>query len=291
MSGAVQAGNSGGRAYGRGSVLAVGAILVVFAVYFLLPLWWLGVTATKRQGDFATTNGLWFSGFHLIENLRALFGYDHGIFARWLLNSLLYAGVGALVATVLSSMTGYYLAKFSFRGRRFLFSIVLGAVMIPATVLTLPLFLLFSWAHLVDTYWAVLLPSTVSPFGVYIAHIFADSSVPTELIEAARIDGAGEFRIFTTIAQRLMLVGLAIVYLFSFVAIWNNFFLPLMMLQSQELYPATFGLYAWNTQARFDPHVQLLVVIGSLVSTAPVMVAFLALQRYWRAGLTIGALN
>jgi multiple sugar transport system permease protein len=288
MSAAVQ---TPGRTRGRGPALFVGAILVVFAAYFLVPLWWLGVTATKQQGDFTTTNGLWFSGFHLIENLRALFGYDNGIFTRWLFNSLLYAGIGAFVATVLSSMTGYYLAKFAFRGRRFLFSVVLGAVMVPVTVLALPLFLLFSWAHLVDTYWAVLLPSIVSPFGVYIARIFADSSVPTEVIEAARVDGAGEFRIFATIAQPLMVAGLATIYLFAFVAIWNNFFLPLMMLQNQDLYPATFGLYAWNSQAHLDPHVQLLVVIGSLVSTAPLMLAFLGLQRHWRAGLTMGAFN
>ncbi|WP_238332076.1 carbohydrate ABC transporter permease [Kribbella jejuensis] len=271
--------------------MIVCVILAVFAGYFLLPLWWLGVTATKRQGDFATTNGFWFSGFHLVENLRALFGYGDGIFARWLLNSAIYAGVGALAATVLSSMTGYYLAKFSFRGRSFLFSIVLGSVMVPSTVLALPLFLVFSKAHLVDTYWAVLLPSIVSPFGVYLSRIFADSSVPTEIIEAARVDGAGEFRIFTTIAQRLMLPGLATVYLFGFVAIWNSFFLPLLMLQSQDLYPATFGLYAWKGQAQMDPHVQLLVVIGSFVATAPLMAAFLALQRYWRAGLTLGALD
>jgi multiple sugar transport system permease protein len=239
----------------------------------------------------STTNGFWFSEFSLAENLRALFDYDHGIFARWLLNSLLYAGIGALVATVLSSMTGYYLAKFSFRGRRFLFSVVLGAVMVPTTVLTLPLFLVFSSAQLVDTYWAVLLPSIVSPFGVYIARIFADSSVPTEIIEAARVDGAGEFRIFSTIAQRLMLPGLATVYLFCFVGIWNNFFLPLMMLQSRDLYPATFGLYAWKGQSQLDPHLQLLVVMGSVIATAPLMAAFLALQRYWRAGLTLGAVD
>ncbi|GAA2796580.1 carbohydrate ABC transporter permease [Kribbella solani] len=272
-------------------VVVVGIVLAVFAAYFLMPLWWLSVTATKLQGDFATTNGFWFSGFHLMENLRALFGYDHGIFARWLLNSALYAGVGALIGTVLSSMAGYYLAKFSFRGRRFLFSLILGAVMVPAAVLALPLFLVFSKAHLVDTYWAVLLPSIVSPFGVYISRIFADSSVPTEIIEAARVDGAGEFRIFATIAQRLMLPGLATVYLFGFVAIWNNFFLPLLMLQSQDLYPATFGLFAWKGQSQLDPHVQLLVVIGSFVSTAPLIGAFLALQRYWRAGLTLGAVD
>ena len=291
MSGAAQVGQARRRSDSRAAVLITGAVLIVFAAYFLVPLWWLAVTASKQQGDFANTNGLWFSGFHLVRNLSALFGYDGGIFGRWLLNSVVYAGVGAFVATALSSMAGYYIAKFSFRGRRLLFSLVLGAVMVPTTALALPLFLLFSRAHLVDTYWAVLLPSIVSPFGVYIARIFADSSVPTEVVEAARVDGAGEFRIFVTIAQRLMLAGMATIYLFSFVAIWNNFFLPLMMLQSQDLYPATLGLYAWNSQANLDPQVQLLVVIGSLVSTSPLMVAFLALQRYWRAGLTVGALN
>jgi multiple sugar transport system permease protein len=206
-------------------------------------------------------------------------------------NSLLYATGAGLIATIASSLAGYYLAKFAFRGRRLLFTIVLGAVMVPATVLVLPLFFLFSQLRLVDTMWAVLLPSTVSPFGVFLARIYATSAVPNELIEAARVDGAGEFRIYFSIAQRLMLPSLVTIFLFSFVGVWNNFFLPLIMLQSEELYPVTLGLYFWHSQATWLPQSVPLVVTGSLVSIAPLFIAFILLQRYWRAGLTAGSLS
>jgi multiple sugar transport system permease protein len=275
----------------RASVVAAGCVLVVFAVYFLVPLWWLAVAASKQQGALATTNGLWFSGFHLLENVRALFAYDNGIFARWLLNSLGYAGAGAAVATLLSAMTGYYLAKFTFRGRQFLLSVVLGAVMVPAAALALPLFLLVAHLGLADTYWAVFLPSVVSPFGVYIAYIFATSSVPDSIVEAARIDGAGEFRLFFSMALRLMSSGVVTIFLFAFVGIWNNFFLPLVMLQDSNKYPVTVGLYFWNNQSHTHPEVQGLTVIGSVVAVLPLMIAFLVLQRYWRSGLTAGALS
>jgi PA14 domain/Binding-protein-dependent transport system inner membrane component len=136
-------------------------------------------------------------------NLSQLFTYDNSIYLRWLGNTLLYAGVGALVGTFLSSMAGFALAKYQFRGRNLVFSAVLGAILVPGTALALPLYLLMSGVNLTNTYWAVLLPSIVSPFGVYLSRIYAASSVPDELLEAARIDGASEFRAFT-IALYLM---------------------------------------------------------------------------------------
>ncbi len=271
--------------------LAAMLVMAVFTVYFLLPIWWLLVAASKSRGDVLGTHPLWFADLNLVENVRAVLTYRDGLFAQWMANSLLYAGVGALVATLLASMCGYALAKYAFRGREALFNVVLGGVLVPATALALPLFLLFSRVNLTDTYWAVLLPSVVSPFGVYLARIYAAASVPDELIEAARLDGAGEVRTFFGVSIRLMTPALVTVFLFQFVAIWNNFFLPLIMLRDERKFPVTFGLYQWNTQLNQIPELNTYVLVGSLLSIVPLIVAFLALQRFWRGGLGAGSVK
>lgn len=275
----------------RLSVAVATGFLAVIAVYMLLPVFWLIVSATKSQGDLVDTFGLWFSDFHLIDNLRALFAKQDGVFVPWLLNSLLYAGAGAAVGTLLSAMAGYALAKYRFRGREFLFSVVLGGVLVPATALALPLFLLFAKVGATNTFWAVFLPSIVSPFGVYLSRIFAAASVPDELLEAARIDGSGELRTFFTMAVRLMSPAMVTIFLFQFVVIWNNFLLPLVMLQDDRLYPVTLGLFTWQSQVSRDPSLQILSLTGSLVSVVPIVITFLVLQRYWKAGLAAGAVK
>ncbi|WP_343235857.1 carbohydrate ABC transporter permease [Streptomyces sp. SID10815] len=267
---------------------AVMLLLALSTLYFLLPLWWLLVAATKPFGAQFSGSGLWFDGFGLFDNLSRLSAQDGGIFWRWMLNSVLYCGVGALVGTALSALAGYTIAKYEFRGRGVLFGAVLAAVLVPKVLFTLPLYLMFSGVHLIDNPLAVLLPSVVSPFGVYLSRVFA-AQVPDEVIEAGRLDGAGEFRIFRTLATRMMLPALVTIFLFQFVEIWNNYLLPAMVLGDDRLQPVTVGLVGWNAS-----HVAVpppLVVIGSLVSVAPLVIAFLALQRFWRAGMTAGAVK
>lgn len=267
------------------------AVMIVATLYFLTPLWWLVVASSKTREDFTTTNPLWFADFALFDNIAALVQYRDGVFLQWLANSALYAGVGAALATLIAAMAGYAIAKYAFRGRETLFNIILGGVLVPATALALPLFLLFSQAGATNTIWAVLLPSLVSAFGVYLSRIYAAASVPDEIIEAARIDGAGEVRTFFTVATRLMAPALVTIFLFQFVAIWNNFFLPLIMLRDEGLFPVTLGLYVWNTQVSQIPDIRALVVIGSLLSIIPLIVTFLALQRFWQSGLANGGLK
>ena len=278
----------------RESILSrTGAMLVmaIFTLYFLVPIWWLFVASTKSRGDLFSTNPLWFSELNLFENIAGLFAYRDGVYLRWILNSILYAGFGAVVATLLAGMCGYALAKYRFPGREAIFNVVLGGVLVPATALALPLFLLFSRVQLTDTFWAVFLPSVVSPFGVYLARVFAEASVPDELLEASRLDGAGELRTFFTVSIRLMFPALITVFLFQFVTIWNNFFLPLIMLRSEELFPVTYGLYAWNSTINQFPELRTFVLVGSLLSIVPLIITFLLLQRYWRTGLGTGALK
>lgn len=266
-------------------------VMGVFAVYFLIPIWWLLVASTKQRGDVHTTNPLWFADLNLLENIRSLLDYGDGVYLRWLGNSLLYAGVGGAVATVFAAMCGYALAKYRFKGREAIFTVVLGGVLVPATALALPLFLLFSEVKLTNTFWAVFLPSIVSPFGVYLSRIFAASAVPDELLEASRLDGSGEIRTFFTMSVRLMSPALVTIFLFQFVAIWNNFFLPLIMLRSEELFPVTFGLYTLNSQLNQQPDYRTLVLVGSLLSIIPLIITFLSLQRFWRGGLGSGAVK
>ncbi|MFD4259512.1 carbohydrate ABC transporter permease [Streptomyces sp. NPDC058534] len=270
----------------RGAVLAV---LGLSAFYFLFPLWWLLVSATKPFGEQFSGSGLWFDGFGLFDNIARLSSQDGGIFWRWMLNSVLYCGVGALIGTLLSALTGYALAKYDFPGRGALFGLVLAAVLVPKVLFTLPLYLMFSDVHLIDNPLAVLLPSVVSPFGVYLSRVFAAQAVPDEVLEAGRLDGAGELRLFWRVGMRMMLPALVTIFLFQFVEIWNNYLLPAMVLGDDRLQPVTVGLVGWNAS-----HVAVpppLVVIGSLVSIVPLLIAFLALQRFWRAGMTAGAIK
>jgi multiple sugar transport system permease protein len=267
-------------------------LLFIFTVYFLVPYFWLIVSSTKDAGDLFGTFGLWFApNFNLFSNLQQLFTYQDDIFLRWLLNTILYAGVGAVVGTLLSTMAGYALAKYVFRGRNLMFSLVLGAILVPGTALALPLYLMMSGVGLTNTYWAVLLPSFVSPFGVYLSRIYAAASVPDELLEASRIDGANELRTFT-IALHLMIPALVTIFLFQFVAIWNNYFLPLVMLSDERLFPITVGLETWNvTTAGSSKFLFGLIITGALISSIPLLAGCIALQRFWRGGLSAGSVK
>ena len=281
-----------GRRLGAGNVMAM-AFLFVATIYFLLPLYWLIISSTKSTSDLLSTFGLWITNhWNLWANLQQTFSYDDHIYVRWLVNTAIYAIVSSLIGTALATMAGYALAKFSFRGRDAIFSVILGAVLVPVTALVLPQYLLMSKWGLTNTYWAIILPSIISPFGVYLSRIYAAASVPDELLDAARVDGSGEFRTFATVATRIMMPALVTIFLFQFVAVWNNFFLPLVMLSDQSLYPITLGLQTWNTTSGSSQQLLYnLVVTGALISVIPLIVSFLLLQRYWRSGLTAGSVK
>jgi multiple sugar transport system permease protein len=261
-------------------------------LYAVAPVWWLIVSATKDQHGLLYSNGLWFSGFHLFDNLRLVSTYDGGAYYRWVLNSLFYAGVGASVCTVVSLAAGYSLSRFRFPGRGMAMGLVIGSFLIPYALLTLPLYLLFAKIGLVDTIWSVLIPMCVSPFSVYLAKVYVDTGVPEEILEAARIDGAGEARIFFQIVAPLMRTGAATVFVLAFVSNWNAFFLPLTMLRGSEKWPLSIGLYYWNakrTEAGVD--LSALVLTGSLLAVIPLTLFMISMQRYWRSGVTLGSIK
>ncbi|ADI05004.1 putative integral membrane transport protein [Streptomyces bingchenggensis BCW-1] len=265
--------------------------IIALTAYFLIPIAWMLIASTKSTADLNTTFGLWFSHFDLMQNLHDLFAYRDGIFRRWVVNSLIYSGGGALGSTFLAALCGFALAKYRFRGRNAIMGLIFGGVLIPGTVLALPTYLLLNSFGLINTYWAVILPSLSSAFGVFLVRIYAAAAVPDELLEAGRIDGAHDVRIFFTVVLRILLPSLVTVFLFSFISIWNNFLLPLIVLNDQSLWPVTLGLYSWQMNAMSEPDLVRIVVTGSMVGTIPLVVLFLTLQKYWRSGITTGALK
>ncbi|MBB4911515.1 carbohydrate ABC transporter permease [Actinophytocola algeriensis] len=282
----------GGLMAGKSKVLT--AVASLYLVYTLVPLVWLVINATKSQAALFDSPGLWFGGsFALFANIAETFTYDDGIFLRWLGNTLLYVVAGAGGATLLATAAGYGLAKYRFAGRRAVFAVILGAIAIPGTALAVPTFLMFSAMGLTNTPWAVITPSLVSPFGLYLIWVYAADAVPDELIESARIDGAGEIRIFFSVALRLLVPGIVTVALFAVVSTWNNYFLPLIMINEPRWYPLTVGLNQWSGQGRgagAEP-IYHLVITGSLLTIIPLVAAFLLLQRFWQSGLSAGSVK
>lgn len=270
----------------------VRGVLVLLALYAAGPLWWLLVAATKSDGQLYTTDGLWFADFRLFSNLQTLFTYQDGIFGRWLWNTVVYAGLGSIGLTAVALAGGYAIAKYRYRGRGVTMALIIVSFLIPGTLMIVPSFVLFTELGIYDTIWAMILPGMFGSFSVFLAKVYAEGAVPTELMEAARIDGAGEYRIFFSMGLRLLTTAGATIFLLHFVASWNTFMWPLVFLKGVEKWPVMLGLYSW-LQRGTDSSVDLtsLVLTGSLVSTIPMIALMISMQRYWRSGVTIGSLK
>jgi multiple sugar transport system permease protein len=270
---------------------AVNTVVGIAVLYTLLPTLWLLLAATKDRDALASSDILSPGGFALLQNLRDLFRMDGGVYGRWYLNSLLYAVVGAAISSLISVACGYAFDKYCFRHKEKLFGLVLAAVMVPQPVLALPLYLMASGTGLVNTFWSVFIPVLFNPFGVYLGRIFSQGYVPNEVMAAARVDGAGELAMYVRVALPMLGPGLVTVFLFQLTAIWNNFFLPMVMLSDHNLYPVSLGLYIWNSLANSSPEYYPVVIMGSLLAVLPLVVAVVLLQRFWRSGLTAGAVK
>jgi multiple sugar transport system permease protein len=278
----------------RSNLLTVA--MLIFLLYAIFPLFWLAISSTKTTNDLFSTFGLWFGHrFDLFANIRQTLSYGNGEYLRWLGNTLLYSVTSAVGAACLATFSGYGFAKYAFRGRGPLLAVVLGTIMVPTTALAIPTYLLFSKAGLVDTPWAVILPSLVSPFGFFLMWVYARDAVHDSLLDAARIDGAGELAIFFRVAVRSLVPGFVTVVLFTLVATWNNYFLPLIMLSDPRYFPITVGLSAWESQTAggggSNSALISMVVTGSMLSVIPLIIAFIFLQRYWQSGLSAGAIK
>jgi multiple sugar transport system permease protein len=273
----------------RTSLLPTG-VLLLGIVYALLPVAWVVLASTKNNTELFNYSAFK-PGGAFVDNVNTLISYRGGIFWSWAVNTAIYAGGGGILSAALSAVTGYAFAKYRFRGKGFLFNVILIGVLVPAVVLAVPQYLLVAKLGLADTYWSVLIPSIVSPYGIYLARIYAGASIPDEVIEAARMDGSTEWRTFLRVGVPMMAPGLVTIFLFQFVAIWNNFLLPWMMLSSDTKFPLTVGLYTLLTQGTQTPALYTVVITGSLLSILPLVVLFFLLQRFWRVDLSAGSVK
>ncbi len=259
-------------------------ILIIGALYCVLPVLWIVIASTKTNDQlFSTppfvpsfTGGFW-------TNMEALFTYNHGIFGRWALNSVVYAVGGGLLS--------YALGKYTFTGSKWIFRLIVAAVLLPQIMLAIPQFLLLAKFGMTNNYASVILPQLVSPFAIYLCKIYAEASVPDEIMEAARIDGGSEWRIFWSVGSRLMMPALVTVFLLQFIGIWNNFLLPFVMLNNDQLYPLTLGLYGLMIITGGQAAQYSIVIAGVLVSIVPLAILFLSLQRYWKIDLISGGVK
>jgi multiple sugar transport system permease protein len=279
----------------RGTVTLLTVLAALFAVFTLIPLAWIVINSTKTQSNIFESFGFWFARpFEFFHNFSLLFQNvdDDGTYIQWFGNTALYAALGGIGATALSTFAGYGFARYRFLGSRALFYLVIAALLVPITAITLPLYLLYAKVHLINSIWGFILPSMVSPVGMYLMRTYVQVSVPRELLDAARLDGAGELRIFFRIALPLMVPGVMTVLLISIVGVWNNYFLPLIIFSQDSKFPLTVGMGLWSQHATTsgDNNLFPLIVMGGLVTVIPLIALFLILQRYWRSGLLLGSI-
>jgi multiple sugar transport system permease protein len=275
----------------------LGVVVAVFVLFFIIPIVWLLLATTKSAHGLIVDNPfLPGSIADLTANWNQLFGFQDGAVTGWVANSALYA-VGALILTLIASIpAGYAMALTQFRLRRLLLVLTLIVMLIPNTALVLPIFLELNVVGLIGTPYSVILPMSFFPFGVYLTYIYFSTSIPRDLLAAARIDGCSEFQVFTRIALPLAAPIVALVAFFSFVQTWNNFFLPFVMLPSSDDYPIQVGLTsllastpAFNPSSAGTQSVQLpTLALATVISVLPVLIVFLFAQRFLVAGMTTG---
>jgi multiple sugar transport system permease protein len=289
-------GRNPGFGSGAGRFVTSLAILAA-ALFFVVPLIWLMLAITKsggalqREGPFSP--GTWSD---LRANWNQLIDFQDRAVVLWMKNSAVYS-LAALVITLATSIpAGYALARIRFRGRRLLLIVTLVVMLMPNTALVLPIFLEMNQVQLVGTAMSVILPMSFYPFGVYLAYIYFSSSIPADLLEAARIDGCSEFQVFTRIALPLATPVVALVGFFNFVQNWNNYFLPFVMLPSSDHYPIQVGLStllastpAFNPSAAGSSSIQLpTLALATVLSVLPLLAVFMFSQRFLVAGMTAG---
>jgi multiple sugar transport system permease protein len=282
----------------RISIAVTALLLFVLLVFFVLPVIWLLLAPTKTAADLVNEGPLAFGSLHNVARAwQNLTSFEGGIVFVWLKNSAIYS-VGSLVLTLATSVpAGYALALTRFRGRRLLLSITLLVMIMPSAALVLPMFLELNRLRLIGTAWSIILPFSFFPFGVYLVYIYFATSLPAEVLEAARIDGAGEWRTFTSIALPLAKPVVALVAFFSFVGNWNNFFLPYLVLPNSKQFPIQVGLnQLLSSTPSFNPVAGAGLNITSpelalsiIIAILPVLVVFLFSQRALVSGMLAGA--
>jgi multiple sugar transport system permease protein len=279
------------------------AILVVFAIFFIAPVLWLILAPTKSDHALITSSPFSFGSFHNVAQAwNHLDAYSDHLYRRWIANTLIYSLSATAITLAISIPAGYGLALGKFPGRRVILTVTLVVMIMPAASLVLPIFLELNALHLIGSVFSVILPFSFFPFGVYLAYIYYATSIPSELLDAARVDGCGEWLTFRRIALPLAKPVVALVFFFSFVSNWNNFFLPYVVLADSNQYPITVGLSnLLASTPSFNPAVggggqsvnifKPELALATLLAVVPVAIVFLVSQRALVRGTLGGAVK
>jgi multiple sugar transport system permease protein len=275
-------------------LLGLGArtvILVLFGIFFVAPILWLVLAPTKSDHALVTSSPFSFGSFHNVALAwKHLNAYSDHLYRRWIANTLIYSLSATAITLAISIPAGYGLALGRFRGRKLILTLTLLVMIMPAASLVLPIFLELNALHLIGSVFSVILPFSFFPFGVYLAYIYYATSMPPELLDAARVDGCGEWLTFKRVALPLAKPVVALVFFFSFVSNWNNFFLPYVLLADSNQYPITVGLSnLLASTPSFNPAVggggqttnifKPELALATLLAVIPVAIVFLFSQR------------
>ena len=259
-------------------------LLLLLSVVFIFPFYWILTGAFKSQKVTIKLPPEWFPLHPTLENFEKLFQNPA---LQWLINSIFIAGVTLIIVCVAASMAGYVLAKKRFYGDKLLFSIFVFAMALPKQVILVPLMKQVSFMGIHDTPWAVILPLCGWPFGIFLMKQFSEN-VPTELLEAAKIDGSGEIRTFTSIVMPIVKPGLGALAIFTFINTWNDYFMQLVMLNSRT--NLTISLGVATLQQEFSTNYGV-IMAGAALAAVPIVAVFLMFQNYFTQGITMGAVK
>ena len=291
-------------------------VLIVLAVLFLFPLYWIVTGALKTSADILAPWPVWFPTEWTLDNFTRLFDrrsatlFDlyipfSSLFSsngepilllsgpvvpaafRWLLNTVFMAVVAMLLTCITAAMAGYALAKKRFRGRAIVFGLIVCAMALPKQVILIPLLKEMALLNLYDKIWAVIFPTVGWPFGVFLMKQFSES-IPSEILEAARIDGASEFKTFTTVVLPIIKPGIGALAIFTFINSWNDYFMQLVMLSSNSNYTISLGIATLQAETSIDMGI---LMAGAALAAAPIIIVFLIFQKYFTQGITMGAVK
>ena len=291
----IQSGRS--RAYKIFSIV----VLVILAILFLFPLYWILTGAFKPAQDIYSQKPVWWPTEWVVTNFQNLFkkrtaplfsffGLDGPVVLaafRWLINSVFMAVMAMLLTCLTAAMAGYALAKKRFMGRAILFSLIVCAMALPKQVILIPLLKEMSILGLNDTLWAVIFPTVGWPFGVFLMKQFSEG-IPGEILEATRIDGASEAKTFVTVVLPMVKPGIGALAIFTFINAWNDYFMQLVMLASGEKFTITMGIATLQAETSVDMG---LLMAGAGLASVPIITVFLLFQKYFTQGITMGAVK
>ena len=259
-------------------------VLVLLAIFFLFPLYWIVTGSFKNKIEINANYPIWFPQEPTLDNYSRLF--EHEAFL-WLFNIVFISAMAMILTCLTASLAGYALGKKRFYGRGILFTIIICAMALPKQVIVIPLLQEMTFFHMNNNLWAVILPTVGWPFGVFLMKQFSET-IPNEILEAARVDGAGELRTFFSVVFPMIKPGIGALAIFTFVNTWNDYFLQLVMLTSEWNW--TLPLAIANLQGEMSSDFGL-IMAGAALAAIPIVVVFIAFQKYFTQGIAMGAVK